>query len=583
MKKWICLILAVSLVLGVLSACDREDGSQRDDQPEETKASEMFTNRDQRDTYDTSGAVTIRLEGDGAIASSSSVKISGSTVQITQEATYLISGTLTDGMLVVNAPDTAKIQLVFQGVNITSSTSAAVYILEADKVFLTLDASTNNSLANGGEFLAVDDNNIDAALFSKQDLTINGSGSLQVTSPAGHGIVCKDDLVITGGDLNIEAAGHALDANDSIRFTEASLIATAGKDGLHCENSDNTDLGYIYISGGAMQLQTQGDGISAGSYLQIQGGSFDILAGGGSENGTKKSSDGWGGFAGGHGMPGRPGGGSNTTSSGSDEDSTSMKGIKSVGVLSIEGGSFVVNSADDAIHSDSNVTILRGTLELTTGDDGVRAEENLDVQGGSIVITESYEGLEAQHIQISGGDISLKASDDGLNAAGGVDTSGTTGGRDGMFGGHGGMSSGNGSILISGGKVFINASGDGIDANGTLEITGGYTVVTGPTQGDTSTLDFDKTGTISGGTFIGTGAYTMAQSFSDPIQSVVAYYVGNQSANTQITLTDEAGNVVLSHTPVLDYQVVILSCPQIQSGSAYTLVLGTESYSFVAD
>ena len=145
-------------------------------------------------------------------------------------------------------------------------------------------------------------------------------------------------------------------------------------------------------------------------------------------------------------------------------------------------------------------------------------------------------------------DIKLVASDDGLNAAGGTDSSGTIGGRDGMFGGggksgmgggFGGMSSGNGSIVISGGNLYINSSGDGLDANGTLEITGGYTVVVGPTQGDTATLDYDKSGIITGGTFIGTGASGMAQTFSDSKQGVIAVSVGNQAAGTQIILKDK--------------------------------------------
>lgn len=152
----------------------------------------------------------------------------------------MISGTLDDGMLVVDASDTAKVQLVFDGVQISSGTSAALYVLEADKVFLTLAEGTENALSNGGEFVAVDDNNIDGALFSKQDLTVNGAGSLTVTSPAGHGIVCKDDLVITGGVYIVYAAGHGIDVNDSIRIADAKLTVDAGKDGIHAENNDDS-------------------------------------------------------------------------------------------------------------------------------------------------------------------------------------------------------------------------------------------------------------------------------------------------------------------------------------------------------
>ncbi len=610
MKKHLSLVLTAALVLGLFSGCGGNSTSSSGDAqtettvPGQTEATspgdsgetqpsgdiqvdfsqgdgEMFTDRDLRTSYDAQSAVLIQLNGTTATASSNAVKISGSTVQITEEATYLISGTLTDGMLVVNAPEDAKLQLVFNGAHITSSTSAALYILEADKVFLTLAEGTENSLTNAGSFSPIDDNNIDAALFSKQDLTINGSGQLSVTSPAGHGIVSKDDLVITGGRLQVDAASHALDANDSIRFTGASLTATAGKDGLHCENSDDDSRGFVYISGGQLNLQAEGDGISAGCYLHITGGEFDILAGGGSENGTKASSGNWGGFMGGGHGGGWPGMTGSTTTD--DDSSTSMKGLKSTQNMQIDGGSFVINSADDALHSNASMVLEGGSFDIASGDDAIHAEDTLTINGGTIHISESYEGLEALHIRITDGDIDLVASDDGLNAAGGTDSSGT-GGRDTMFGGGHGMMSGNsdGSILISGGTLYINASGDGIDANGTLEITGGYTIVMGPTQGDTATLDYDVSGTITGGTFIGTGASNMAQTFSDSKQGVIAVSVGNQAAGTQITLTDENGKTVISYAPELSFQVVILSSPDIISGERYTITVGAQSGEFAA-
>lgn len=220
------------------------------------------------------------------------------------------------------------------------------------------------------------------------------------------------------------------------------------------------------------------------------------------------------------------------------------------------------------------VSSTEGTSEAST------ADETLTVTAGSINITESYEGLEALELNIAGGDISLVA-DDGLNAAGGVDSSGIEGGRDAMVpGGRGGMGQGtsfssNGSITISGGNLYVNASGDGIDSNGTLTITGGYTVVVGPTQGDTSTLDYDVSATIAGGTFIGTGASGMAQSFSDAEQGVVAVSAGSQEAGTTVTLSDQDGNALLSCTPELSFDVVILSSPDLVSGETYTLAVGS--------
>jgi len=612
MKKCLSVVLVLFLVLGLLAGCGNNNTGGDNNKDNDSNSSnsstvtsgddansnsdpvdvdfsqtdaDMFTDRDSKTEYDASKSVTIKLNGTTATASSNSVKISGSTVTITEEATYVISGTLSDGMIVVNAPETAKLQLVFNGINITKSTSAALYIIEADKVFVTLADGTENMLANGGTFTAIDDNNIDGAVYSKQDLTFNGFGSLTVTSPAGHGIVCKDDLVFTGGSYTVNSASHGLDANDSVRIANASFEIDAGKDVIHCENTDDTSKGFIYISSGTINGEAEGDGIAASAYLQIESGSFDLLVGGGAENGSKASSGNYGGFmGGGH-------GGMIQNSTTTTTDTVSMKGLKAANSILISGGTFKIDSADDSIHSDVSVTINGGTFTIASGDDAVHAEETLTVTACKIDITESYEGLEALNIKVMGGDIKLVASDDGLNAAGGTDSSGTTGGRDGMFGGgkggmgggFGGMSSGNGSIVISGGNLYINSSGDGLDANGTLEITGGYTVVVGPTQGDTATLDYDKSGIITGGTFIGTGASGMAQSFSDSEQGVVAVSVGNQSAGTKIVLKDKNENAIIEHAPELNFAVVILSSPDIKKGETYSITVGSQSGEFKAN
>jgi len=543
---------------------------------------DMFTQRDLSPDYN--NGIHIQLNGDSATSNSNSVQISGSTITLTAEGTYLLSGSLRDGMLIVDAGSDAKLQLVFNGVTIHSQTSAALYIRQADKVFLTLAAETQNALSNGGSFTPIDENNIDAALFSKDDLTLNGFGALTVTSPAGHGIVCKDDLVITGGTYTVTAASHGLSSNDSFRFTAANLTVDAGKDGIQSENTEDSSLGFVYLADGTITVNAQGDGISAGSHLQMADGQLSLLTGGGSENGSKASSDSWGGY------PGRPG----QTTSTSDESSTSMKGLKAAGSMLIEKGTLSVNSADDSFHTDASLTVNGGVFTVSSGDDAFHAEETLTITAGQIQVSESYEGLEALHIFLQGGDIRLTASDDGLNAAGGNDSSGTEGGRDGMFGGPGGRPGGpgkpggmsansNGSITISGGTLFVRASGDGIDANGTLTISGGHTTVIGPTRGDTATLDYDVSATISGGTFLGTGAAGMAQTFSDTPQGTLAVSVGNQAAGTPIVLKNSSGKELLRFAPEMDFAVVILSCPQMEKGKTYTLCIGNLSEDFSID
>jgi len=612
MKKVLSIIVLLALMLATFAGCTPEKPvisaettdiqvTASENYNEETVAApvevdfsqtdaDMFTGRDSETEYDASKAVQIQLNGNSATATSDSVMIKGSTVTIQEEATYVISGSLDDGMIVVAAQETAKLQIVLNGASITSKTSAALYVLEGDKVFVTLADGTENTLSNGGTFIAIDENNIDGALFSKQDLTLNGSGSLTVTSPVGHGIVCKDDLVITGGNYTVNAASHGLDANDSARIANAKLAIDAGKDAIHCENSEDTAKGFVYISGGTITGEAEGDGIAASAYMQIVDGTVNLVVGGGSQNGSKAQSDFFGGFMGG-GRPGQKGPGEFTNKT-TEESSTSMKGLKAANSLLIFDGNITIDSADDAIHSDVSIIINGGEFTLASGDDAIHAEDTLTVTAGGINISKSYEGLEALHIDVQGGDIKLVASDDGLNAAGGTDQSGITGGRDGMFGGgpgmgggrpgmgggFGGMSSNsNGSIQISGGMLYINASGDGLDANGTLEITGGHTTVVGPTRGDTATLDYDRSGVITGGTFIGTGASGMAQSFSDSQQGVVALNVGNRSAGTEIVLKNTAGDVLITYKPELDFAVVILSSPDIIKGETYSINIGSDT------
>jgi len=611
MKKYLFSLCAFFLLAIILTGCNDSPisvSTNAEQENSDTTAAtaavvdfsatdaDMFTHRDVTPDYTESECVQISLNGNTASATSDSVKISGSTVTVTADAPHIIRGNLENGMLIIDAPDTAKLQLIFDGVTIHSETSAALYIRSADKVFLTLAENSENTLSNGGSFTAIDENNIDGTLFSKQDLTLNGTGTLTVTSPAGHGIVCKDDLVVTGGNYTVNCASHGLDANDSVRLTNAFLTITAGKDGIHAENNDDASLGFVYVSGGNVIVDAQGDGISAGAYAQFESGSFTLTAGGGSENGTKTSSDHYGGFMGG-GMGGRPGGMGRpgqqrpSDTSSSEEESTSMKGIKAAGSMLFSGGTFVIDAADDALHADNALTVNGGTFSLASGDDALHAEDALTVTACTMDISQSYEGLEALHIQISGGDIKLIASDDGLNAAGGTDESGFTGGRDGMFGNMGGRPGGmgsmggnsGGSITVSGGNLYVNASGDGLDANGTLLISGGYTVVVGPTAGDTATLDYDTSAQITGGTFIGTGASGMAQTFSSCAQGVIALQVGNQAAGTDITVTDAAGNTLICYAPELSFQVLILSTPEMVSGETYTVSVGSLSDQFQAN
>lgn len=562
---------------------------------ESIDTSGLFSDRDFKTGYDETSCAYITLEGDAAKSTSNAVVIDGSTITITDEGTYILSGMLEDGMIEVNAGKEDKVQLVLNGVSVHSQTSAALYILQADKVFVTTAAGTENTLSNGGEFIAIDTNNIDAAVFSKEDITLNGSGVLRVISPGGHGIVSKDELTITGGSYDISCSSHGLSGKDSVCIAGAQITVASGKDGIHAENDEDANMGFIYIQSGSFSITAEGDGISAGSCLQIDDGTFDLLCGGGYINGEQHTSDGWGGMPGGMGggmgggMPGgMPGGmGGGKSDSGSDlpastEDSTSIKGIKAGGNIWIYGGSFAIDSADDAIHSNASLFVAGGVFDLTSGDDGFHADATLSVSDGAVDITQSYEALEGLAVDISGGKFNLFAADDGINAAGGADQSGFGGLRGDQFASN---SSSDSYISISGGDIYINAGGDGVDSNGSLIITGGSVVVSGGVTGDTAVLDYETTGTITGGSFIGTGATMMAQTFSSAQQGVFAVQSSGSyfEAGTTIALTGSDGEEVISYTPDQSFALIIFSNEHIVSGETYTIWLnGTEAGAFEA-
>ncbi len=229
--------------------------------------SDLFSDRDLDPSYDESEAVSIQFDGDTVTCSSSAVTISDGTVTITAEGVYRLSGTWEEGQVLIDAGESDKVQLVLDTVSITSATSAAIYAKEADKVFITLADGSENTLINGGEYVAIDDNNIDAVIFAKTDLTLNGSGQLTVEANAGHGIVSKDDLTITGGTYQIDAASHGITGKDSLSVADGTFLITSGKDGLRAENADDTSLGSIYLAGGTYQIESQGDAISGAAAL----------------------------------------------------------------------------------------------------------------------------------------------------------------------------------------------------------------------------------------------------------------------------------------------------------------------------
>ena len=617
-KKLLALFCATALSMTAVAGCTGTKSStgnvvssETEVNAEETVAqsetgtfssTDMFTERDLAGTYEESGAVYVTLSDDGITGETAGVAINGQTMTITAEGTYIFSGTLSEGQIVVDA-DNAKVQIVFDNVDITCASSAAVYVKSAEKVFVTLAEGSQNTLRNTDEYVAIDDNNIDAVIFAKSDLTLNGTGSLTIVSAEEHGIVSKDDLKITGGTYDITAAGHALSGKDSVRIADGTFILTAEKDGIHAENADDEEKGYIYIADGDFTITSDGDGMDASNIVQIEDGTFDITAGSGAANSLKThESDMPGGGMSqnierpdGESMPQmgekpdeesmsqmgeKPDGENMPQDTTTDESGTSTKGIKAGGGMYLNGGTYQIDSADDSIHSNANITIADGTYTLATGDDGVHADDALTVNGGTITVTESYEGLEGLTVTINDGTIDITARDDGINTAGGTDQSGF-----GTFGDHfKGMDSADDEteettdnemwMELNGGYIHILAGGDGVDSNGDLTINGGEIYIDGPSDNGNSAIDYgDRSSAyVNGGMLVAIGSSGMAEGMSDSSkQEVLMVKLGEQMEAGDVELTDNEGNVIVSYTALKSYDCVIISTAEVESGATYTL------------
>ena len=517
------LLLCLLCALLPLSGCGSQNtGGTSDTATENTVTGETaeaalslldtastFSDRDLEGTWDENEAVDITLSGDTASCEASAVTVDGARVTITGEGVYRLTGSLSDGQIVVDAPDTDKVQLVLDGADITCSSSAAIYALEADKVFITLAEGTENSLANGGSYESIDENNIDAVIFAKTDLTLNGSGGLVITAPAGHGVVSKDDLVVTGGSYEITAAGHGLSGKDSVAIAGGSFVITSGKDGIHAENADDPALGTLYLADGTFTITAQGDAVSAEGALQIDAGTFTLTTGGGSGS-VELTADSF--------DPGqrgeRPSQSEDTEEA---EETASQKGIKSEGTFTILGGTFTADTVDDCLHAAGEMSIDAGTFHLSSGDDAVHCDSALVIRNGDFTIPYCYEGLEGLSITIEDGTYDIRSTDDGLNAAGGADSSGFGGRGQDRFAGmgegwpsggaeaaaadaSGGMSAQTDGmfIVIRGGTFTIVSGGDCIDSNGDLTIDGGTLDLTCNSSMNTA-LDCDGAYTNSGG------------------------------------------------------------------------------------
>ncbi|WP_158630196.1 carbohydrate-binding domain-containing protein [Cohnella sp. AR92] len=592
---------AATTVQGTTASYDGTVASQ----PTDLKMSDLVT-FDEEDTasdWSASGATTISLGGSDATISGAGAAAENGSVKITAAGTYILSGTLSDGQIVVEAGEEDRVRLVLNGVDITDSDNAPIYVKSADKTVITLATGTKNTVTDGSTYaLEADSDEPTAAIFSKDDLSINGTGSLTVHANDKDGIASKDDLLIAEGTYTIKAADDGIVGKDLIAIKAGTFDIEATGDGMKSSNDKDADKGVIAIGGGTFHIVSGNDGIQAETTLLVDGGTYDLSTGGGIANAVAKTENGpgggmGGGFGGGRG--GRPDGqpmgtppdmgsdemlappdggqmngaapdeaanagdspaaatedGDSAADAGTEE-STSSKSLKAGVNLVINDGDFTIDSAEDTLHSNGAVTVNGGTFGIQSGDDGVHADTVLTIAGGKLDIKSSYEGLEAATIVVSGGEMNVTASDDGVNG------SGT-----------------NAHVSVSGGSLTVNAGGDGLDSNGDIEMSGGTVIVSGPTNDGNGTIDYDGDFAMTGGLLIGAGSSGMAQSTSeDSSQSAfIMTYSSTQTAGTLVHVEDSQGNTIATFAPAKDYTSFVISSPDLKQGETYTIYSGGTS------
>lgn len=299
-------------------------------------ATDMFTDRDMRQNVDLTDAEYITVSD-------------GQDVAITKEGVYVISGSASDVTISIEVTDTEKVQLVLDGADITNEDAPAIYVKNADKVFVTTSEGSESTLSVTGTFTADGETNTDAVIFSKDDLVLNGLGTLNVSS-TDNGITSKDDLKITGGTINIASVSDAIEVNNTIAVADGSINISSYKDGFHAEKSDDDTKGSIYICGGTINIEAADDGLHATAIVQVDGGEINIYGAEGIEATYLQFND-----------------GDISISATDDGINASYKSTSYDVVAEFNGGYIyiVMGQGDtDAIDSNGSIYVNGGTLDL---------------------------------------------------------------------------------------------------------------------------------------------------------------------------------------------------------------------------
>ncbi len=485
--------------------------------------------------WNTAEAIPITLSGTSISVGGDGASVSGTKVTISAAGTYRLTGTLDDGQVVVNAAG-ALVRLVLDGVTLNNSADAPLIVTKAAKTVLILADNSVNRVTDGAIYPSGVDQN--AAIYSEDNLSIGGAGSLIVTARYNDGITSKDGLVIAGGTISVTAADDGIRGKDYLVVRNGTLDITSGGDGLKSDEDGDVTQGYVLVAGGTITIRASGDGVQAETDALVTDGTLTITAGGGS----------------------------NVVLS----DDLSAKGIKGLLVV-VDGGTIKLDTADDGLHSDGELVINGGQIEIASGDDAVHADAELVINGGDIDVTKSYEGIENAEadMTINGGRIRVVSSDDGINVAGAGDMV---------------QSSTTYYLYINGGYIVSNATGDGVDVNGSIVMTGGCVIVHGPSANNNAAVDYDGTFRMTGGFLVAAGSSGMAQATSAASSQPSALLsFSSRAAGTLVHISSADGKDVIDFVPARAYQSIAISSPVFATGTSYRVYFGGSATGTLAD
>lgn len=478
--------------------------------------SKELKTKDYEVDYDENSSSMINLSNGEISFNGPGVSVDGKTVTINKAGTYVVSGNLENGQIIVDVDKTEDVRIVLNGVNIYNESSAAIYVRSADKLVMTLKEGSVNTLSGGSNYVNIDDNNIDGVIFSKDDLTINGNGQLNVTSNYKHAIVSKNDLNIVSGTFNIVSADQGLSGKDSVRIYGGVFNIKSNGQGIRSKNEEELEKGNIYIAGGNFEIESVQDAMNATGSIVIDDGVFNIKTG---DDGMHADVE-------------------TVINSGDINILESYEGIEGYRVI-INGGNINISSSDDGINaSNPNVT----SNEPAGG-------RNLPQGNNSTDVTNTLNNNPAP-------------PNDGMMKG--------AGGRGGSM-----MADENVYITINDGNIVIDANGDGIDSNGNMTINGGNILVSSKEGSGENALDYDGNITINGGILIGVGGSPMNQNLNESsTQPSISYNVSN---GDMIELKDSSNNTIVSWKAPKSYSSVFITHPSLKLNEKYTLTSGGSS------